>query len=326
MQIELLIGNDTGTKVYLPAVEEGIEWTTERRGVPGKLTFQVLGDHILDISEGSPVRFRADGMNVFYGFIFQQKRDRDRGISVTAYDQLRYLKNKDTKVYENKTASEFIRMIAADFSLNVGSLADTGFVIPSRVEENTSLFEMMENALDLELTNTGELYVLYDDFGKLTLKHLSEMYAGEPGAYIMIDEETGENFEYSSSIDNNTYNRIKLTYDNEETGFRDVYVAQDGSNINRWGILQYFDTLSQGENGQAKADALLKLYNKKTRCLKITGAVGDSRVRAGSMVVIRLDLGDMKLKNFMLVEKCRHIYKENEHWMDLTLRGGDING
>ena len=106
MQIELLIGNDTGTKVYLPVVEEGIEWTTERRGVPGKLTFQVLGDHILDISEGSPVRFRADGMNVFYGFIFQQKRDRDRGISVTAYDQLRYLKNKDTKVYENKTASE----------------------------------------------------------------------------------------------------------------------------------------------------------------------------------------------------------------------------
>ena len=326
MQVELLIGNESGAKVYLPAVKEGVEWTTERRGVPGKLAFEILGDDVLDISEGSPVRFKADGMDVFYGFIFKQKRERDRRISITAYDQLRYLKNKDTKVYENKTAAQFIRMIAADFSLNVGSLADTGFVIASRVEENTSLFEMIENALDLELTNTGELYILYDDFGRLTLKHLSEMYVGGPGAYLMIDEETGENFEYSSSIDDNTYNRIKLTYDNEETGFRDVYMAQDGSNINRWGILQYFDTLSQGENGQAKADALLKLYNKKTRCLRITGAVGDSRVRAGSMVVICLDLGDIKLKNFMLVEKCRHMYKENEHWMDLTLRGGDING
>ena len=139
---------------------------------------------------------------------------------MTAYDQLRYLKNKDTKVYEDKTAAEFIRMVAADYSLNTGTIEDTAFVIESRVEENTSLFEMIENALDLELTNTGELYVLYDDFGKLTLKHLSDMYVGEPGAYLMIDEATGENFEYTSSIDDSTYNRVKLTYDNEERGRR----------------------------------------------------------------------------------------------------------
>ena len=183
---------------------------------------------------------------------------------------------------------------------------------------------MIANALDLTLTNTGEMYVLYDDFGKLTLKSLSSMYVGVPGAYLMIDEETGENFDYTSSIDENTYNKIKLTYDNEDTGYREVYIAQDSSNINKWGILQYFDTLQKGENGQAKADALLKLYNKKTRNLKITNALGDNRVRAGSMVVINLDLGDIKLKNWMLVEKCKHTYKEGEHWMDLTLRGGEF--
>lgn len=108
------------------------------------------------------------------------------------------------------------------------------------------------------------------------------------------------------------------------TGTGDVYITQDSSNINKWGILQYFDTLQKGENGQAKADALLKLYNKKTRNLKITNALGDNRVRAGSMVVINLDLGDVKLKNWMLVEKCKHTYKEGEHWMDLTLRGGEF--
>ena len=195
-------------------------------------------------------------------------------------------------------------MIADDYALNVGTLEDTGYVIESRVEENTSLFEMIANALDLTLTNTGEMYVLYDDFGKLTLKSLSSMYVGVPGAYLMIDEETGENFDYTSSIDENTYNKIKLTYDNEDTGYREVYIAQDSSNINKWGILQYFDTLQKGENGQAKADALLKLYNKKTRNLKITNTLGDNRVRAGSMVVINLDLGDIKLKNWMLVENA----------------------
>lgn len=326
MNVELLVGNETGTRAYLPAVEEGIEWTTERKGAPGKLVFKVLKDGLLDFSEGSAVRMKVEGQGIFFGFVFKQQRSREGIITVTAYDQLRYLKNKDTKVYEGKTAAQLIRMLAKDFALNVGTLEDTGYVIASRVEEDSSLFEMIENALDLTLTNTGEMYVLYDDFGKLTLKHLSSMYVGAPGAYLMIDEETGENYEYTSSIDDSTYNKVKLTYDNEDTGKREVYIAQDGSNINRWGVLQYFDTLSKGENGQAKADALLKLYNKKTRNLKITNAFGDSRVRAGSMVVVNLDLGDIRLRNFMLVEKCRHIYKECEHRMEMTLRGGEFIG
>ncbi|MCI8821819.1 MAG: hydrolase [Lachnospiraceae bacterium] len=326
MSIELLIGNDTGTKAYFPAVEEGIEWSTERKGTPGKLTFKVLKDDVLDFSEGSAVRMKENGSELFFGFVFKQQRDKDRIITVTAYDQLRYLKNKDTIVYENKTADQLLRMIASDYALNVGVLEPAGYVIESRVEENTSLFEMLQNALDLTLMNTGELFVLYDDFGKLTLRHLSSMAVGEPGAYLMVDEETGENFEYTSSIDDNTFNKIKLTYDNEETGFREIYIAQDSGNMNKWGVLQYFDTLKKGENGMAKADALLKLYNRKTRGLKLTGVLGDNRVRAGSMIAVNLNLGDMKVRNFMLVESCRHTYREGEHWMDLTLRGGEFVG
>lgn len=94
--------------------------------------------------------------------------------------------------------------------------------------------------------------------------------------------------------------------------------------MNAWGVLQYFDTLQKGENGQAKADALLKLYNSKTRNLKIVNALGDTRVRAGSMVVINLVLGDMNVRNFMLAEKVKHTFKLDEHFMDLTLRGGEF--
>ena len=326
MGIELLIGDETGTRAYLPAVKEEIVWTTERKGAPGKLTFSVLADDVLDFSEGSAVRLKENDDKIFFGFVFKQQRDRNQIINVTAYDQLRYLKNKDTLVYENKTADQFLRMVAADYGLNAGELENTRYVIESRVEENSSLFDMVQNALDQTLTNTGDMYVLYDDFGKLTLKHLSSMAVGRPGAYLMVDEETGENFSYSSSIDDNTYNKIKLVYDNEETGFREVYMTQDSVNINKWGILQYFDTLSKGENGQAKAETLLKMYNKKTRNLKLQKVLGDNRVRAGSMIVVNLDLGDTKLRSFMLVESCRHTYKESEHWMDLTMRGGEFVG
>ena len=315
--VELLIQH--GDKVFIPAVIEGITWSTERKGCPGELQFKVVSDNILKITEGDAVRLRVDDKDVFYGFIFKMKRDKDQIISITAYDQLRYLKNKDTYVYEDKTAGELVKMIATDFHLNLGSIEDTGFKIASRVEENTTLFDMIQNALDLTLQNQSKMFVLYDDFGKIALKGLNSMMLN-----LLIDEETGENFDYTSSIDSNTYNKIKLTYDNEKTGTREVYVAQHGENINHWGVLQYFDTLQEGENGQAKADALLSLYNKKTRNLTIKNAFGDVRVRAGSMIVVKLDLGDFKVQNMMLVEKCKHEFKENLHLMNLTLRGGDF--
>lgn len=317
VDVELLIQN--GNKVFSPIVQEGITWQTERKGSPGQLQFDVVKDDIISFQEGDAVRLKVNGVNVFYGFVFKKSRSKDKIIRVTAYDQLRYLKNKDTYVYENKTASEFIQMIATDFKLQTGSLENTGFKIASRVEENTSLFDMIQNALDLTLENKKTMYVMFDDFGKITLKSLGNMQLN-----LVIDEETGENFDYTSSIDEQTYNKVKLTYDNEKTGKREVFVAQHGENINKWGVLQYFDTLQEGENGKAKAEALLSLYNKKTRNLSIKNAFGDVRVRAGSLVVVMLNLGDMKAQNFMLVEKCKHEFKESQHFMTLTLRGGEF--
>lgn len=317
MNVELLIQN--GNKVYIPIVEEGITWSTERAGTPGQLTFKVIKDEIINFTEGNAVRMRVDNKNIFYGFVFSKKRDKDGIITVTAYDQLRYLKNKDTYVYTNKTAGEFIQMIASDYNLRTGTIENTGYKIASRVEDNVSLFDMIQNALDLTLQNKKEMYVMYDDFGKIALKSIQSMYIN-----LLIDEETGENYSYTSSIDTDTYNRIKLVYENEKTGKRDVYIAQDSNNMNEWGVLQYFDTLKEGENGKAKADALLQLYNKKTRNLTIQNALGDTRVRAGSMVVVQLNLGDVKLNNLMLVEKCKHNFHLDEHFMDLTLRGGEF--
>ena len=317
VNVELLIEHEN--EVFAPAVEEGITWTTERKGCPGDLQFKVVKDNLLNFEEGDAVILKVNGTDVFYGFVFKKKRDKNGIITVTAYDQLRYLKNKDTYVYETNTAGEFLQMIATDFRLNVGHLEDTGFKIASRVEENTSLFDMVQNALDLTLQNRNEMFVLYDDFGKITLKNIANMQVN-----VLIDEETGENFDYTSSIDSDTYNKVKLTYDNEETGTREVYIAQHGENINQWGVLQHFDKIEKGENGQAKADALLSLYNKKTRNLSINNAFGDIRVRGGSTIPVILNLGDVKIQNMMLVEKCKHEFKEGQHFMNLTLRGGDF--
>ena len=289
MSQQLLIQN--GNTVYEPVVKDEITWTTERKGAAGKLEFKIIKDNIINFEEGNPVAFKVDNTNLFYGFVFKKKRDKEKVITTTAYDQLRYLKNKDTKTYTNKRADELVRMIANEYQLNIGILENTG-------------------------RNRKEMYVLYDDFGKLCLKNLERMKVG-----LVIDEETGENYDYESSIDSDTYNQVKLTYDNSETGKREIYIAKDSSNIEKWGVLQYFDTIDEKTNGAVKARALLDLYNQKTRSLEIKNALGDIRVRGGSLIIVNLDLGDVKVKNFMLVEKAKHKFKNGEHFMDLTLRG-----
>ena len=317
MNVELLIQH--GKTLYQPIVEEGIQWTTERAGSPSILKFTVVKDDVIVFSEGDAVRLKIDGEGVFFGFVFTKKRSKDGNIQVTAYDQLRYFKNKDTYVYENKTASQVIQMIANDFNLNLGTIEQTSFIIPSRVEQNTSLFDIVQNALDLELQNKGELFCLYDKFGSLTLQNIASMKLD-----LLICEDTAEDFDYSSSIDENTYNQIKLTYDNDQTGAREVYIAKDSSKINQWGVLQFYETLQKGENGQAKADALLKLYNKKTRNLKVDNCLGDIRCRAGTMPVVQLNLGDIVTSNYLIVEKATHTFKNDQHLMSLNLRGGEF--
>lgn len=317
--MEAVIYIDNGTTSYIPVVQEGIEWSTDRKSTPGKLTFTAVGDEILKMEEGNTVRLCVDGENVFYGFIFTKDYDKNGTISVTAYDQLRYLNNKDTYVYTEKKASELLSMIAADFQLNAGTIEDTGYVIAQKAESNKKLFDIIQNALDSTLLNTGRLYCMYDEFGHITLKNIESMKVP-----LLIDEETAQSYDYSTSIDNEVYNQIKLTFDNEKTGKREVYLARDNTNIRQWGILQYYDTLQEGENGQAKADALLKLYNKKARSLKLSGVLGDIRVRAGSSVLVSMRLPDMTVQSYLLCEKVVHTFKNEEHTMSLTLRGGDF--
>lgn len=318
-KIELSIFNN-GT-IFQPIVQDEITWETVRKGSPGKITFKVLKDEVIDFQEGNPVKLIIDGENIFFGFVFTKSRDKENNISVTAYDQLRYFKNKDTYVYKNKTAAALLKMICNDFQLQWGNVEDTQYTIPSRVEDNTTLFDIMQNAIDETLKNKKKLYVLYDDFGKLALRDIESMKLN-----LIIDQETGENFEYKTSIDSNTYNKIKLIYEDSNTKKREVYITKDSSHINQWGVLQYTEKIQDKANGKAKADALLELYNSKTRNLSIKNAFGNLKVRGGSSVIVNLSLGDIKVLNYMVVEKVKHTFKNGQHNMDLTLIGGTQKG
>lgn len=317
MKVDLIIQN--GSTIYYPIVEEGISLSWDRKGSPGKLKFSVVKDSVLSFQEGNAVKLTVDGTDMFYGFVFTKSRSGSSPnvIEVTAYDQLRYFKNKDTYVYSNKKASEVIKMIAEDFGLSVGELEDTKHVIGSRTEDNATLFDIAQNALDETLQAKTQLYVLYDKVGKLTLQNIENMKLN-----LLIDADTIGGYSYSSTIDKQSFNQIKITFENKDSGKREIFIAKDSANINKWGLLQYTDTVELSSSGAAKAEALLKLYNTKTRTLSISDALGDVRVHAGSSVIVKLGLGDINVQSYLLVESVTHKFKQEQHLMDLKLRGG----
>lgn len=299
--------------VFEPPVEEGVKIEWERTGTPGKLTFTTIKSMSFD--EGDPVCFYYDNKLVFIGFVFKKKRDREHRIEVTCYDQLRYLKNKYTYVFEKKTATQIIKALCNDFGLQIGTMDNTGYVIPAIAEENKSAMDIILDVLEETLTNTGNMYVLFDNAGKIQVKNCANMVSNK-----LITDDTAENFDYSSSIDDETYNNIVLYYKGDDEKIQ-IFTASSDSSIKKWGLLRYFEEVKNPTIGQNKANSLLRLYNKKTRELKVTGAFGDTSVRGGTLIPIRLNLGDIVTNNFMIVEKVTHNFNKDHYTMDLTLEG-----
>lgn len=319
---EILLQN--GKDIYLPSIEGDITLELHRKGSPGKLTFTVVKDSLLKIAKGNPVRFRYNKKNIFFGFVFTYSRKDSNLVTLTCYDQLRYLKNKDVLSYKQKTYSQVLKMIAKKNKLRTGTIADTKYKIPQRMEEGT-LFDILGNASDLTVAHKNNLYVLYDDFGRLTLKNIATMKLD-----LYFDVETMASFDYESTIDGDTYTCVKLYKDNDQTGEREVYVRNNTSKQKKWGILTYVEKTDEPTEKaiKEKARILAQFYGIEQRKLTLRGCFGDTRVRGGSSVVVNLKLEDKNICNYMVVEQVQHTFALNEHTMDLTLAGirGEFRG
>lgn len=315
--VEILIHH--GKEIQSPPLEGDITWETERKGSPAKLTVSIPKTTGLNFQEGEIIQFKVKNKLIFTGVVFTKSRNRDGLIKVTAYDYLRYFKNKHTGVYEDKTADAILKGLLDKYELPYTSdgIEGTSYVISSLTEDDQTLFDIVQDALDLTLTSTKNLYTLFcDPNGNVCLKNTANLKTN-----IIITDTTAENFDYSSSIDENTYNKIYLYYDNDETNKREEYISQDSSNIKKWGLLKYTESISTNVNASDKANKLLSLYNQKTRKLKVSGAFGDVSCKAGASVIVKLGLGDIDVSNYMLIEKATHKFTHGEHTMDLTLSG-----
>ncbi len=319
--LEIILDNRNGKLWNITSIVPSMTFKTKRIGSPSSLELTLIKGALFQhrdftVNNGDVIRVRMDNVNVFYGYVFEKSFGRDESVSIKAYDQVRYLLINDHYSFTNETAGNIIQKIADDCGLKTGKIADTVYKIPTMLEDNKKLLDTMCKALDLTLINGHGNFMLFDDYGELTVRKLDDMKLDT----VIGDWSLMYDFDYKSSIDSDTFNRVKIVKDNKEAGKREVYIAQDSANIARWGRLQYYQKADDNMNSaqiNEQLDQLMKLKNREQRSLSIE-ALGDIRVRAGCYVPIIIE--ELKLKEYFLVEECTHKLDADTHTMNLELR------
>jgi len=319
--MEILLDNKQGTVWDVSEIVSSPTWKTSRNGKPGRFDFSLIKNSLwqersFSYNNGDIVRFRYKGQDVFYGYIFSVDGGKNESVKIKCYDQIRYLTNKDTYVFSNATVTEIVRQIANDFNLRTGILQDSLYRIPAMVEDGQSLIDIIDKALALTLINADLNYVLYDDFGSLTLRNIEDMLVD----FYIGDDSLLHNYSYRRSIDSDTYNKIKVYQDNEETGRREIYVAQDSGSIARWGTLQLYQQADENMNAaqiEQMVDTLIQLKNRETKTLKLD-CIGDIRVRAGCYVPVVID--EYNINQPFVVDEVSHRWNGSDHQMQVTLK------
>ena len=313
---ELVIASKAGGMIEISGLVESCEWVTNRTGQPGKFTFTYLKDKDVTFTEGDVLRFSVDGQVQFYGWVFTRSETRWGEVSVTCYDRLRYLKANASYTFYSQSAGDILRQIAGDLQLDVGTVEDTGYKLPSLVEQDQTCLDILQTAIEQTLLNTGRVFVLYDDGQGLALQEAANMMSD----VVIGDRSLLTDYTYTTDIDKQTYNSIKLVRPNEETGRADVYIQEDSGTIGQWGLLQLYQKVDGDANEaqiKAQAAATLEYYNRVLKTLKIS-SLGVPGLHAGQMILVKADgMGDTGVSQYVMLERVSHRWENGVHTMDL---------
>lgn len=292
----------TGDAFDITTLVSAARWATKRTGSPASIELTVIKHKDIVWEHGSILSVKSNDTGIFFGYVFKLSESEEDDISVVAYDQTRYFKNKDTYVFQGVRADQITAQIAADFKIKIGRLENTGYIIPSMVEDGQTLFDIILKALDLTLINSNEMFYLWDDFGSLRISNVRDSKLD----LFLGDSSLATGYTYSTDIDSETYNKIKLVKDNKKTGKRDAYVYQDSDNIRLWGILQDYEKVSEDMNEaqiKERGAMMLELYNRPKRSFNVN-ALSDLTVRAGRVLFI--GISKVGISQFFIVEEADH--------------------
>lgn len=314
-------------EIYIPEVEEGAQLVAYRDGTASEFTATILTDHVIDPGDVVTVKdyfWNDKGFDVFYGYVFTTEHGKNpHEVTITCYDQLRYLKNKDTYVFSNTTLRTRVTRILDDYNLTYkNGITTNSYKIQPSIYENQTLLDMIQDSISQVLLYTGKQYVLFDDHGTIALVDLEADYFDSK---LMYELSSMEDYSMKSTIDDDTYNSVIINYKDEDRGvIRIAGSASDQKSIQRYGLLRTSETTDDPDYAQDRADMLLQLYNRVKRTLTLSGVPCNSAcfIRPGHRIYCKMNLGDNMQDGYLIVNQCTTTWNNYERVMDLVMEGG----
>jgi hypothetical protein len=246
-------------KYDITEIVTSVEWSghSERpfRQISVSLKNKVDGEkQALKIKNGGQMEFRNDGTLLFRGVVFSTDISERGDMNVTAYDENVYLtKSTENRKFTNVKASEIARRICSDFSIPVGKISDTGYVIPKLIMRDKTLYDILLYALTLTRKQTGKRFFIGNEGGKFYLRSATE----KTSRYLL---ERGRNItgaSYSESIED-TKTQVKVI-----GGKDDKYVVKlkNDALAKKYGVMQaveFMDEKATKSQVEQRAKTLLK--------------------------------------------------------------------
>ena len=320
-----LIVIKSGQSLDMTQLIEKVEWRGRKGSSARTLDVTLLDDdgyrHArsgIDVEQGCQCIFSYDGKELFRGMFMFQKQGKQKRMELTAYDSGIYLaNNKDTFVYEGKTASDIFRDCCNRYGIPMGEVAACSYVIPELTKSKTTAFDAILDALSLEYDATGIRHYVSSDKGKLSLLTRRENI-------LQWVIETGQNltsYDYSRSIED-IRTRVKMVT-NDGTS---VAEASDAALESKFGIFQEVmvpdENLTEAEiNDLVKSVLAEKSASKRVVDLECLG-IPDVISGLGVFVIIP----ELEINRTFYVDEDTHVFEGEKHTMRLSMTvANDLN-
>ena len=262
---------------------------------------------------GRKILCYKNGKRFFVGYIFNVEKGHDGTVTIEAHDSNVYLaKNKDSMKFTKKKASQIVKEICNKFGIAVGQIDDTGYVIPSLIFRQKTLFDMIQTALTETNKKTNKIYLLGNEDGKLTLRERKTQTT-------VLEIYDGQNLfgaTYSENIEE-LRNSVKVTgkAGEDEKGA----TVSDSASVKEFGLMreiQHEGSLLENEI-KAVANELLKALNQSSKEMDVE-CIGDTSIIAGRSVYVNEKM--IGLSGHFYVSADSHTFEPNGlHKMALTI-------
>ena len=179
--------------------------------------------------------------------------------------------------------------------------------------DNKTYLDMLYQSIQDNLIGNTYYYTLRDNCGALDLRDTLDLRL----PLVIGDESLAYDYDYTRSIDEDTYNYVKVAKDDKKKGVRDTYVVQDSNNISKWGKLILYEKVSANLNDAQlidRAKMLLSIKNRETETLKIE-CIGDIRVMGGSGV--KVEISAAGLNTWAVVDSVTHNFDKGTMTLNL---------